>query len=101
MDLERSLRARYADKPGVIRSNVAARVCKPSLRLIDSETGEATEERRVTEQDILTAGDFARVIQQVPEPCRLLVRLTFLTVVRQAELLGLQWSDLDRAKESL
>jgi integrase len=122
--LERALHARYAGKAvgihtvrkvlatlvsvlnygideGVIRSNVAARVRKPSLRRVDGETGQASEEHRVTEQDILTTADFARVIQQVPEHYRLLVRLAFLTGARQGELLGLQWTDLDRGKGSL
>lgn len=122
--LERTMWARYDGKPvgvhqvrktlatlvsvlnfgmdeGAIKSNVAARVKKPSLRFVDAETGEAREERRVTEQDILSTGDFARTVVQVDEHYRLLVRLAFLTGARQGELLGLQWSDFDRAKGSL
>ena len=74
---------------------------KPSLRLVDTETGEATEEHRVTELDILTTADFARVLAQVSETYRLLVRLAFLTGARQDELLGLQWNDLNRSTCSL
>ena len=122
--LERATRARFAGKPvgihtvrkalatlvsvltygvdeGVIRSNVAARVRKPTLRLVDSASGEATEGYRVTEQDILTTADFARVLEQVLEHYQLLVRLAFLTGARQGELLALQWTDLDRSKGSL
>jgi integrase len=91
----------YGVDEGVIRSNVAGRVKKPSLRVVDAATGEASEEHRVTELDILQTADFARVIVQVPAHYRLLVRLAFLTGARQGELLGLQWGDLDRAKSTL
>lgn len=64
----------YGVDEGVIRSNVAAGVKKPSLGLVDALTGETSEERHVTEQYILPTADFARVIVQVPEHYRLLVQ---------------------------
>jgi integrase len=85
----------------IVRSNVAARVKKPSLRRVDSETGEANDERRVTEADILTTADFVKVVVTVDPHYRLLVRLAFLTGARQGEVLGLQWIDFCRAKGSL
>ena len=62
----------FAIDEQIIRSNVAERVKKPSLRTVDSETGEVTEANRVTEADIFTPAEFARVLAHVQPHYRLL-----------------------------
>jgi integrase len=55
----------------------------------------AAGEGRVIEQNVLTPADLQRVIDSTREPFRIPVMLAAYTGARQAEVLGLQWSDID------
>jgi integrase len=80
----------YASGHHLAVKNVAERIEK-------LPTGEDDEEGEsgVIEENILTPGELGRVIDAAVDPYRVPIALAGYCGLRQAEVLGLQWADID------
>lgn len=77
---------RYALQRDLVTRNVAAGLDKLPT---------AAGEDRVIEQNVLTPDELRRVIESATDPHRVPIALAVYTGMRSAEVLGLQWGDID------
>lgn len=82
---------KYAVANELALRNVADAVSKP--RIQRSAAGAETP----LDENILTPGEFQRLLAAIPEQHRCAVRFLFATGVRLGELRGLSWADFDFA----
>lgn len=77
---------RFAVQRDLITRNVAAGLDKLPT---------AAGEDRVIEQNVLTPAELRQVIESAADPHRIPIALAVYTGMRSAEVLGLQWGDID------
>ena len=74
-----------------VRHGFAARNAAEDMEKLPVREGES----RVVEQNVLTPAELQRVMDATIAPYRMPIMLAANTGTRQAEVLGLQWGDID------